>query len=169
MKVGRKLANKLLNVSKFVLGFGDVADDADLSASVTHPVDLSMLAVLDDVIDEATTAFEDFDYARALERTEAVFWWFCDNYVELVKTRAYGDDTDAGTVSARQALRTALGTLQRLLAPIQPCNDRPGMGLPSVAFKVFIGAHGIREGFNGRVGWNIDARDSHGPAEIIFC
>ena len=120
MKVGRKLANKLLNVSKFVLSFGEVADADELAAVVTNPVDLSMLATIDRVVEEATAAFENFDYARALERTEAVFWWFCDNYVELVKTRAYGDDHVEATISARQALRSALSTLQRLLAPIQP-------------------------------------------------
>ena len=93
MKVGRKLATKLLNVTKFVLMFGDAetAAGADTSAStaVTNPLDLSMLAKLDETIAEATAGFEAFDYARALERTEAFFWWFCDDYVELVKGRAY--------------------------------------------------------------------------------
>ena len=59
-------------------------------------VDQSMLAKLDAVIAEATTAFESFDYARALERTESFFWWFCDDYVELVKGRAYGSRGDDG-------------------------------------------------------------------------
>jgi valyl-tRNA synthetase len=116
MKVGRKLATKLLNVSKFVLGIGAVGDDA----RPTDPIDLSMLAKLDDVIAEATAAFEGFDYARALERTESFFWWFCDDYVELVKGRGYGSRGDAGAASARAALRTALSALQRLLAPILP-------------------------------------------------
>ena len=117
MKVGRKLANKLLNVSKFVLGIGDVADRR---AAATDPVDLSMLAKLDDVVAEATTAFEGFDYARALERTESFFWWFCDDYVELVKGRGYGSRGDDAATSARAALRIALSTLQRLFAPILP-------------------------------------------------
>ena len=116
MKVGRKLANKLLNVSKFVLGIGDVAP----TAAVTDPIDLSMLAKLDAVVDEATTAFEGFDYARALERTESFFWWFCDDYVELVKGRGYGSRGDDAAASARAALRIALSALQRLLAPILP-------------------------------------------------
>ncbi len=120
MKVGRKLANKLLNVTRFVLGFGDVDDTIPLGAIVTDPIDRSMLATLDEVIAEATAAFEAFDYARALERTEAVFWWFCDNYVELVKGRAYESRGAAAAASARRALREALGTLQRLLAPVLP-------------------------------------------------
>ena len=114
MKVGRKLATKLLNVSKFVLGIGDV----DGSVAPTTALDRAMLARLADVVDDATKAFESFDYARALERTESFFWWFCDDYVELVKTRGYGDDADAA--SARSALRRALGTLQRLFAPHIP-------------------------------------------------
>ena len=116
MKVGRKLATKLLNVSKFVLGIGEASADA----VATDPVDLSMLAKLDGVVGEATEAFEAFDYARALERTESFFWWFCDDYVELVKGRGYGSRGDAAAQSARAALRVALSALQRLLAPILP-------------------------------------------------
>jgi valyl-tRNA synthetase len=114
MKVGRKLATKLLNVTKFVLGFGE----ANPSATPTEAVDIAMLARLASVVDEATTAFETYDYARALEKSESFFWWFCDDYVELVKTRAYSEGT--GSDSARAALQRALSTLQRLFAPHIP-------------------------------------------------
>ena len=114
MKVGRKLATKLLNVTKFVLGFGE----ANPSATPTEAVDIAMLARLASVVDEATTAFETYDYARALEKSESFFWWFCDDYVELVKTRAYSEG--AGSDSARAALQRALSTLQRLFAPHIP-------------------------------------------------
>jgi valyl-tRNA synthetase len=117
MKVGRKLATKLLNVTKFVLGFGD----ADESITPSHHIDAAMLRRLAAVVDECTTAFENYDYARVLERTESFFWWFCDDYVELVKTRAYGEGGNAeGAASARAALCRALSTLQRLFAPILP-------------------------------------------------
>ena len=120
MKVGRKLANKLLNVSKFVLQFGAPSADTSLDDGVTEPIDRSMLAKLDAVIDDATAAFEAFDYARALERTEAFFWWFCDNYVELVKGRTYDEQRPEAADSAKRALREALGAIQRLFAPILP-------------------------------------------------
>ena len=116
MKVGRKLATKLLNVSKFVLGIGEVADDV----VPTEAIDVAMLHRLAGVVDEATSAFEAFDYARVLERTEEFFWWFCDDYVELVKTRGYLSHSEEGAMSARAALRRALSTLQRLLAPLLP-------------------------------------------------
>jgi valyl-tRNA synthetase len=116
MKVGRKLATKLLNVSKFVLGIGEVADDV----VPTEAIDVAMLHRLAGVVDEATAAFEAFDYARVLERTEEFFWWFCDDYVELAKTRGYLSHTEEGAMSARAALRRALSTLQRLLAPLLP-------------------------------------------------
>ena len=116
MKVGRRLATKLLNVTKFVLGL--LGEEGD--GEVTDPVDLAMMARLDATVSEATAAFEGFDYARALERTEAFFWWFCDDHVELVKGRAYGSRGDGPAASARAALRQALDALLRLLAPTLP-------------------------------------------------
>ncbi len=102
MKVGRRLATKLLNVTKFVLGIGADADQAGVVEP--EPVDAAMLARLDGVVAEATTAFDGFDYARALERTEEFFWWFCDDYVELVKGRAYGSRGDRRRgIGARRA------------------------------------------------------------------
>jgi valyl-tRNA synthetase len=116
MKVGRKLATKLLNASKFVLGFGE----PPAGTAPTSALDLAMLARIAHTVDEATCAFDDYDYARALERTEAAFWWFCDDYVELVKGRAYGVHGDDGAASAQVSLRIALSALQRLLAPFIP-------------------------------------------------
>ena len=114
-RIGRRLAVKLLNVSKFVLRFDDPG-----SGEVTAALDRSMLHRLADLVADATGALDAFDYARALERTESFFWAFADDHVELVKARAYGEHGAAAAASARRALRTALAVLQQLFAPFMP-------------------------------------------------
>ncbi|WP_406629091.1 valine--tRNA ligase [Amycolatopsis sp. WGS_07] len=116
MKVGRRLATKLLNVSKFVLGLGTPPAES----VATEPLDRSVLAALAKVIEEATAAFEALDQARALQVTETFFWTFCDDYVELVKGRAYGDLGAEAAESAQVALRTVLSALVRMFAPVLP-------------------------------------------------
>jgi valyl-tRNA synthetase len=114
MKVGRRLAIKILNASKFALG---VIGDGDMPGAdaVTDALDRSTLASLAALVANATSSFDDYDYARALDATERFFWGYCDDYLELVKGRAY-----AGSESARAALAVALDTLLRLFAPHMP-------------------------------------------------
>jgi valyl-tRNA synthetase len=114
MRVGRRLAIKVLNASRFALGA------ADPQGAVTAPVDRAMLRALAALVTEATEALEGYDYARALQRTETFFWRFCDDYLELVKGRRYGDQGRDGAASANAALAAALSVLLRLLAPFLP-------------------------------------------------
>ena len=119
MKVGRRLAIKLLNAAKFALSFEVPAG----ATEVTEPLDQAMLLALADVVREATVAFDAYDHTKALELSEKFFWTFTDDYLELVKERAYNAE---GTVSAAQqasatiALRKALHVMLRLFAPFLP-------------------------------------------------
>jgi len=114
MKVGRRLAIKILNASKFVLGRPEPQGD------VTAAVDRGLLTSLARIVRESTTDLDEFNYTRVLERTETFFWSFCDDYLELVKGRRYGDQGEALAASANGALLTALSAMLRLFAPFLP-------------------------------------------------
>jgi valyl-tRNA synthetase len=110
-KIGRRLAIKVLNASRFVLGLGEAPEGATPSA----PLDLAILDAWRTTVAEATAAFDEYEYTRAIERIETRFWSFCDDELELLKSRAY-----AGDASALATLRLVLSTMLRLFAPFLP-------------------------------------------------
>lgn len=124
MKIGRRLAIKLLNASKFVLNLGateaNIVSDARSAATISEPLDTALLTGLADVVAQVTSAFEKYDYARALQIVESFFWTFTDDYVELIKDRAYGVAGDQGQQSVLATLATTLDTLLKLFAPFIP-------------------------------------------------
>jgi valyl-tRNA synthetase len=132
IKVGRRLAIKILNAARFVLGLeselpmdtgpvGSAHHQAGTEdGEITAPIDLALLRRLAGVVERCTAALESYDHASALEQAERFFWFFCDDYLELVKARSYGESGDAAAASARAALRLCLSVLLRLFAPVLP-------------------------------------------------
>ncbi|MCF2561814.1 valine--tRNA ligase [Bifidobacterium boum] len=136
MKIGRRLAIKLLNATKFALAIGREDENHHVSspavaqwnpADVTEPLDRAVMAKMALVIRQATNALNAYEHSKALEVIESFFWQFCDDYIELVKNRAYGtaDSTgktpsEAAVKSARTTLGLGLDTFARLLAPYLP-------------------------------------------------
>jgi valyl-tRNA synthetase len=116
MKIGKRLAIKLLNASKFSLSLNATLNSADVTQSVDH----ALLNKLAQVVETATTSFDKYDYTRALEVAETFFWAFTDDYVELVKERTYGNQGEAAANSARAALGITTHTLLKLFAPFIP-------------------------------------------------
>jgi valyl-tRNA synthetase len=114
MKIGRRLAIKLLNASKFALAPGEV------HGAVTEPIDRGLLTALSALVQDATRSLDAYEYTRVLDRTEAFFWSFCDDYLELIKSRRYGDHGEAAALSANAAMQAALSVLLRLFAPYVP-------------------------------------------------
>jgi valyl-tRNA synthetase len=114
MKVGRRLAMKLLNASRFVLA------QPEPQGAVTAAVDRGLLTTLAGIVRDSTVDLDQYNYTRVLERTESFFWSFCDDYLELVKGRRYGDQGADLAASANGALVTALSTMLRVFAPFLP-------------------------------------------------
>ena len=114
MKVGRRLATKILNASRFALLQTEPRGD------IRHPLDRAMLRSLADLVTFATEKLEAYDYAVVLDQVEKSFWTFCDDYIELVKSRRYGDFDAEGASSANSALLAALSVYLRLFAPFMP-------------------------------------------------
>jgi valyl-tRNA synthetase len=111
MRIGRRLAIKILNASKFALS------SSEPRGAITSPVDRAMIRNLAALVAQSTRDLEQYEYSRALHAIEAFFWRFCDDYLELVKGRRYGEQTSEGAASANSALVAALSVLLRLFAP----------------------------------------------------
>ncbi len=107
---GRKLANKLWNVSRLILQNAEGAEPA------LQPMALEerwILARIDAARKQVEEAWAAFDFATAANVLyHLTFDDFCDWYAEAVKPRLYAHEP--------AACGTALGALERLLALLHP-------------------------------------------------
>ncbi|MDG7056434.1 MAG: valine--tRNA ligase [Wolbachia endosymbiont of Meromenopon meropis] len=120
-KVGKRLVTKLWNASRFVSTFMEKYQAVEIN-SVSETMDKWVLSKLYKVIDIATRNLLQFAYCEALRTIEEFFWKnFCNNYLELVKKRAYGTTTSSeASLSAKQSLACLLNVILRLFAPFLP-------------------------------------------------
>lgn len=130
MKNGKRLVNKLYNAAKFVAQYFDKLDDKTKAQNLEQNWDMLCCDVdkyfaiqLSRVKEQVQKAFDQYDYATAMDSLESFFWKvFCDNYLEIVKTRAYNEDgqNDQAALSARVALHGGFKVILQLFAPFIP-------------------------------------------------
>jgi valyl-tRNA synthetase len=135
LKIGKKLVTKLWNASNFaslnlskLTGKPSTAADDTKKGLITETLDMWILSRLSQCIKKTTQQFEIFEYCDARVAIEDFFWNdFCDNYLELVKARAYGESegtlpkpTPAAQQSALYTIHHCLEALLRLFAPFVP-------------------------------------------------
>lgn len=131
LKIGKKLVTKLWNATKFAsihldkLAKKPQTAKADVeSGIINEPLDLWILTKLNKAVNKATQEFDKYEYSNARSAAEDFFWNdFCDNYLELVKVRVYGEAENANKNAQTSAVHTiyhCLGGILRLFAPIVP-------------------------------------------------
>ena len=122
-KIGRKLVIKLFNASKLVFNQLDNASHLSQNFSLSQvctQCDFAWIAIMREAIIKAREAFENYEYTTALQYAEDTFWNFCDNYLEMVKTKAYLAGSTPESRSALVTLNWSLKTFLRLFAPFMP-------------------------------------------------
>jgi valyl-tRNA synthetase len=127
-KVGKRLTTKLTNAARFVAGCLSRPGAEGLSPSpvVQLELDRALISRLRKIVSDATEAYEGYDWATPLASIESFFWAeYCDDYLEIIKARAYREALDEARVSALSTLRLSLSVLIRLFAPTLPfvCED----------------------------------------------
>ncbi|MBA2629201.1 MAG: class I tRNA ligase family protein, partial [Rickettsiaceae bacterium] len=130
MNNGKRLVNKLWNAAKFVSQHFDKIPSEyknvelpQLKDKICYDFDKYFITRLSALVTSSTREFEKYEYAGAMDQTEQFFWFlFCDNYLEITKTRAYDEENKdtAGALSARLTLYHGLKIMLKLFAPFLP-------------------------------------------------
>jgi valyl-tRNA synthetase len=129
LESSRNFANKLWNASRFVImtlqdengEFRAMADEAQgIGSLALQDEDKWILARVNEAVREATANMERFELSLAAQKAYELIWnEYCDWYIELVKSRLYGDDEEDKKV-ARFVLVRALKDMLKLLHPFMP-------------------------------------------------
>jgi len=115
--MGRSFANKLWNASRLVLL---ASEGLPAQRSDAHQVDRWITSRFQRCLAEVEAAVTVFDFAEAVDTLYHFVWdEFCDWYLELVKTRLYGED-EVQKAQAGGHARWLLAQIVRLLHPFLP-------------------------------------------------
>jgi len=113
----RSFANKIWNAARFLLMSIDDTVTGKLDPATFTNGDKWILTRLNEVIPDVTRNIDNFELGIASQKLYSFLWTeFCDWYIEMIKSRLYGDDPAAKTA----ALNTAAYVLSRTLELLHP-------------------------------------------------
>lgn len=175
MKNGKRLVNKLWNAAKFVSihfdklkGEDKKAKLLDVKEKITNEFDQWIINKLVELVKLTTNELQNYEYANAMQLTEKFFWSvFCDNYLEISKTRSYDEENKnpQGQYSSILTLYHIMQTLLKLFAPF----------IPHITEELYQILYNDRESIHIKGGWvnysnlyyEIDVTQSEGLIEIL--
>jgi len=109
---GKKLVNKIWNVSKFIEMH--LSDYEDKEFNDLEYVDKWILGRFQEMEKQFINYLEDYEVGLALNILEKFFWEFCDNYIEIVKHRLYRPE-EFGDIPRYSGQKTVYTLLFKLL------------------------------------------------------
>jgi len=120
VKKGKRTVIKIFNASRFALRF-DLYNSVEVKPLQPEPADKWALHHLSLTIKKATKYLETYEYSKARETVDQFFWHiFCDNYLEFIKHRLYGNPNSTSAKTAKKVLYILLINILKLYAPFLP-------------------------------------------------
>lgn len=121
IEAARNFANKLWNAARFVLmNLGDFqAEEIDIEHNL-ELADRWILSRVNHVTKEVSHFLDTYNFGEAMRSLYEFIWnEYCDWYIEIAKSRLYGED-EAAQRTAKSVLAYVLEQTLRLLHPFMP-------------------------------------------------
>jgi valyl-tRNA synthetase len=121
VEANRNFANKLWNATRFVLmNLEEEIIEHELNLENLEEEDKWILSRLNTVIKDVTENLDRYEIGMAAQKIYDFIWdEYCDWYIEMVKSRLYGDDKESKEV-AEKVLLAVLKDILKLLHPFMP-------------------------------------------------
>jgi len=116
----RNFANKMWNAARFVVGNLESGEVSEPDAAALTRQDRWIISRHNRLIGEVTRLMDDYQFGEAGRQLYGFLWGeYCDWYIEMAKTRLYGEDK-AAKETVRSVLVYVLERTLRLLHPYMP-------------------------------------------------
>ncbi|HMM69243.1 valine--tRNA ligase [Gudongella oleilytica] len=121
VEASRNFANKLWNATRFVMmNLDDETEDYTIDTKELEPEDKWIITRLNKVIGDVKSNLDKYELGLAAQRVYDFIWEdYCDWYIEMTKTRLYGEDKTS-RATAQQVLVSVLRDTLKLLHPFMP-------------------------------------------------